>query len=700
MPLGLCPVAMIRKLTLLALACVACLASAQEQEVQTDALNGFTLTQAQRKQRAHDLFLRARARYLLSDFDGAQDALESLLEIEPNYPQAGPLLVYVEKQKASKKKKKHPHIECERTRALMLAEVDQAWERPQLFMPHDPEDDLIEYDTILEKLRNIRIRNLSLREVPLGEAIGELADLSYELDTDSPEAHRGLNMVLIDPEHKNPLITLSLRNVWLEQALDMITKAGEFQYDIENELIAIRPGSLSHSTLETDFIPITRAAVIRLTGDRSLEHLRTRDNAGNSKQGLSQRDEEDLIKAFLGRAGIPFAANEGAPSGASLAFDGTQLIVTQSPRNLRKIRNILARYSRVKQVEIETKFIEVQEGVLDELSFKWSAGSRRDINSSYFQTAQLGKVNSLNSTSSGTDSGFRTLSQGFPSLATQSGDTGKILSVSGTTNITHAAPSVPNTLNLGTNVVPFAGFSGVLNHFQVSLAMTAIQEKTGSDLLSAPRVTVLSGKTAHIDVVQQLIYPSQYGNTEAKAAAGSKAALTISAGTPQNFISRDVGVSLAVTPTVEDDDRQISMKLDPKITEFQGFIEYGGSSLGIAGDVAATTPAGFYQPIFTVREVTTEVSIENGCTIVIGGLVREQALSVHDKIPVLGDIPLLGKLFRSDSESHQKRNLLIFVTANILSTGGAPVYQRLQSLPPGSSYKNANFSSPSGPVHR
>jgi len=71
-----------------------------------------------------------------------------------------------------------------------------------------------------------------------------------------------------------------------------------------------------------------------------------------------------------------------------------------------------------------------------------------------------------------------------------------------------------------------------------------------------------------------------------------------------------------------------------------------------------------------VREVSTRVTIWDGATIVMGGLTREEVKKVEDKVPILGDIPLLGRVFRSRGESSQKRNLLIFVTASLVSPGG------------------------------
>jgi general secretion pathway protein D len=79
------------------------------------------------------------------------------------------------------------------------------------------------------------------------------------------------------------------------------------------------------------------------------------------------------------------------------------------------------------------------------------------------------------------------------------------------------------------------------------------------------------------------------------------------------------------------------------------------------------------QPIFSTRKVTTSVSIWDGQTIALGGLVREDVQKVEDKVPILGDIPLAGRLFRSNVDQKIKRNLIIFVTARLMDAEGRPV---------------------------
>ena len=216
----------------------------------------------------------------------------------------------------------------------------------------------------------------------------------------------------------------------------------------------------------------------------------------------------------------------------------------------------------------------------------------------------------------------------------------------------------------------------MLDSLQCSVLIRALEQHAGSDLMSAPKLTVLSGKTAEITVAMELRYPQNYGDTHSEVGIGSSAigansaaGVTITAGTPKDFAMRNIGVEMSVTPIVEADDT-ISLQLEPKVTEFEGFVEYGGVNVAVSSNTTVTVPSGFYQPIFSTRELHTEVNIFDGATVVMGGLTREEVKEVRDKVPILGDIPLLGRLFSSKGSTTQKRNLLIFVTAHTITPDG------------------------------
>jgi general secretion pathway protein D len=82
------------------------------------------------------------------------------------------------------------------------------------------------------------------------------------------------------------------------------------------------------------------------------------------------------------------------------------------------------------------------------------------------------------------------------------------------------------------------------------------------------------------------------------------------------------------------------------------------------------------QPFFFTRSINTTISIYNGATVVMGGMISETRSTVDDRIPVLGSMPLVGRFFRSTYESSDKRNLLIFVTARLVDPAGRPLQKR------------------------
>jgi general secretion pathway protein D len=152
--------------------------------------------------------------------------------------------------------------------------------------------------------------------------------------------------------------------------------------------------------------------------------------------------------------------------------------------------------------------------------------------------------------------------------------------------------------------------------------------------------------------------------------------------TPGSFETRETGVILNVTPTVGPDGYTIDLVMVPEVSELVDWIQYG-SSVSIprtdpitglfSGDQSFTF--NIPQPIFASRNVTTSIVIWDGQTVVMGGLIREDLVKVKDKIPLLGDIPVLGRLFRSEGSYSQKKNLLIFVSARLVDPAGKPIHR-------------------------
>jgi general secretion pathway protein D len=232
--------------------------------------------------------------------------------------------------------------------------------------------------------------------------------------------------------------------------------------------------------------------------------------------------------------------------------------------------------------------------------------------------------------------------------------------------------------------------SGVFTDPQFQVVIRALNQKKGIDLLSAPRLTTKSGQRAVIEVVREFRYPTQFdppkipdatGPTGVTGVVGANTsnAFPVTPTTPTSFETRNTGVTLEVEPVVGPDGVTIDLNLVPQVVEFEGFINYGSpiqtfstNALGVT-TTQVLTPNVINQPIFSSRKVTTSVSVWDGQTVVLGGLMREDVQKTEDRTPILGDVPLVGRLFRSNAEQHIKRNLVIFVTARLVNPAGQPL---------------------------
>lgn len=650
-------------------------------------------------EKVQELLVKGRARYLYGDYQGALEAYREVLQYQPNNSESKAYQVRIRELLSENSGQWNRGV----TKGKLLELLDETWKLPEVFNREASKtDSAIGSDPALLKLREIIVPEINIRDLPLDRAIQQLNNVSQSYDKDQ----KGVNMVVIDPERKNPPVNITLRQVSLEKALEFITKGVNFTFTVNQGIVEVRPDSGS-SDQETEFFPLSQAATIKMTGMSSVGAgagaagggaggaNNPFGSAGASTAGGTgePRPEETAIKNFFIRSGVNFETQ-----GSSLAYDGTNLIVTQNRKNLDRVRNILRRYSDIKQVHIETKFIEVSENSLNELGANWRITD--PLSGAIRAQTNLRSVNGVFGSSSTARSG-------------------SITTAGVTTPLTNTPPTFP-TGNTGSAEPNFGGASpsgsvwggvtgaytgkvGMIGSYDLSVFLKAVEQNSGTDLMSSPSLTVLDGKTAVVKIAQLLRYPQSYGDTQSNVGAGgtgtTSAGVTITAGTPQDFAVQEVGVTLEVTPTVQADDA-IALNLKPKVIEFEGFVEYGGTSVAIAGNTTVLVPSGFFQPIFTTREVSTDVTVFDGATVVIAGLTREEVKTVNDKVPVLGDIPLIGAAFRSTGKTTNKRNLMVFVTANLVSPGGATLRSSHPGMRAGTTFSNPTITSPGGAVYR
>jgi len=134
----------------------------------------------------------------------------------------------------------------------------------------------------------------------------------------------------------------------------------------------------------------------------------------------------------------------------------------------------------------------------------------------------------------------------------------------------------------------------------------------------------------------------------------------------------ETGPILDVVPYVLSDGYTINLTLIPSLIEFGGY--QSPPSLGAFTSVPNVVLLPTALPLFSVREVTTTVNVWDGQTVVLGGLINSTIMESKDTVPVLGDVPILGRLFQSTQKTETKRNLMIFVTATLIDPAGNRVH--------------------------
>lgn len=187
---------------------------------------------------------------------------------------------------------------------------------------------------------------------------------------------------------------------------------------------------------------------------------------------------------------------------------------------------------------------------------------------------------------------------------------------------------------------------GTLDRDRYSVVLEMISTLGKSKLLSSPRIAVVNNQEAKILVGTTTPYVTD--STTTPASGPTTTAETV------NFI--DTGVKLHVTPNIHEDG-YITIKIKPEVSNIPSSI---------------TTSTNNQIPVVDTSEVETMVRVKDGVTIIIGGLIKDERKNNQSKIPVLGDLPLVGKAFRNESRSIVKTEIVIFLTPHII-TGDAHV---------------------------
>ena len=321
------------------------------------------------------------------------------------------------------------------------------------------------------------------------------------------------------------------------------------------------------------------------------------------------------------------------------------------------------------QVNIKTRFVEVAQNDTRALGFDWYLGNFL-----------------MNRNSIGLSGGTAPAFNGAPTAANPVGT----FPTGGTTAQANSdlpgllTSGLRNSIGAGGSTAPtVATLSGILTDPQFRVVLHALEQRDGADLLNEASVTTVSGRQTQVQVVDlrtivigTSLNQTGAGGTGALGGLGGTAGGVIGSSLNYPTITLPFGPTLDVVPYVAADGFTIDMTLIPSFTEFLNYDDPGAfvpqaqSASSGAGGVATPIVGVLPLPHFRVRQVTTTVVVWDGQTVVLGGLIAENVTKLKDKVPVLGDVPVIGRLFRSESSQTQKKNLMIFVTPTILDPAG------------------------------
>jgi general secretion pathway protein D len=406
-----------------------------------------------------------------------------------------------------------------------------------------------------------------------------------------------------------------------------------------------------------------------------------------------------------------------AGSSAQFVPGSSRLIVRNTQLQLDFIEGLIddMRKRKPKQVYITTKFVEVSQRNSDELGFDWLIGAFNAGSSGVFGSGgTTGNTGNLRAV----DYPFLMPTSGASPLPVGGNPVTRGLR-SGTQAIAQNAIDglLARTVTSGdistTSPAAFA-LAGVFTDPQFQVLMRALSQKKGVDLLTAPSIVTKSGQRAKIEIIREFPYPTDFdppqipqdfgsvngggggfqqqggglGGLLPGGGGASVSSFPVTPTTPTEFEFRNTGVSMEVDPIIGEDNYTVDLNLAPEVVEFEGFINYGSpintgavNAAGVPTTVILTENR-IEQPVFATRKMSTAVTIWDGQTVGVGGLIREDVQSVEDKVPLFGDIPFLGRLFRTKSEEHFKKNLMIYVTAKIIDPAGQRINNQSTSESP------------------
>ncbi|EID0034183.1 type IV pilus secretin PilQ family protein [Vibrio alginolyticus] len=426
-------------------------------------------------------------------------------------------------------------------------------------------------------------------------------------------------------EREGKLISINFQDIPVRNVLQLIADYNQFNLVVSDSV----EGNL---TLRLDGVPWQQVLDIilqvkgldkRVDGNVILvaptDELDLREKQQLEKQKLTEEMGElssEIIKVNFAKASDVAEMINGEGNISMLSERGSMtidertnsLLIRELPENIEVIREIIESLDiPVKQVQIEARIVTINEGNMDELGIRWGFTS----------------INGSNTVGGSIENNLATIGL-YNGEGGDDGGDGDGVGIDDFLNVNLAATS-PNATSIAFQVAKL-GSDTLLD-----LELSALQQESKAEIISSPRLITTNKKPAYIEQGTEIPYLE----------SSSSGATTVT--------FKKAVLSLKVTPQITPDNRLV---LDLSVTQDRpGQVVKTGTGEAVAIDT---------------QRIGTQVLVNNGETVVLGGIFQHSITNSVDKVPLLGDLPLLGALFRRSYENVGKSELLIFVTPKVV----------------------------------
>jgi len=585
-------------------------------------------------------------------------------------------------------------------------------------------------DIITQKLRSIIFPKVEFDGATLDEVTELLRVRSRDLD---PQG-RGISFVIsVPPEARGKPISLNLLNVPMEEVLRYVGEMCGVTYKVDEHAVIFLSISERNNSIITRSFRVPPDFIQNAPGSDPGAAPATDPFGAQAPAGGGLIIRRMGAREFLEARGVTFPEGTSANYNAS----SNTLTVRNTLTNMDVVEMIVEQATKAapKMAVIHVRMLEVNQKNLEELGFDWLMGGvGTNGDSLFFGGGSSGNGNALSPANYPFNSNYTTPAQFvtnptsgaalqvFPPIPVSAPFAGPIPSgttapfpygggpiTSGLRSGTYAtsADTIDSLLKTGSvattpSVAPgVLSVAGVFTDPQFQTVLRALSQKKGVDINASPSVTTKSGLKATAEITREFIYPTEFDPPRLPQLTRNSSGQQIATPTtPTAFEMRKTGVLVEVEPVISEDGRSVELTIAPEMTEFEGFVNYGSPIYSPAsqsvlpiqlGTSASLTSVGnsayvpisqseqlitsnmILQPVFKVQKVTTAVKIYDGATVVLGGAKIQKHTLVEDKVPILGDLPFVGRMFKSTTKQTDTKNIIIFVTVDVIDPSGRKI---------------------------